>query len=873
MKRFLTAFTLFLCLGTSILWAIPAKRTPMTFTQPDGTTVTVVLQGDEHFHYYATTDGVMVSKGEDGHFYYATINNNGIVEASSILAHNKDNRKTIDTNFINQLNDQDIREKITSRFAKSNKRNSPLKVKEVPNNGTPRILVLLIQYDDIKFSEGNQTKAQYTKRISQKDYTDGRDHGSVRDYFIAQSRGKFDPQFDVIGPVTLSNDRAYYGANNRNGDDVRPGEMIKEACEIAKNEGLIPDFSVYDNDGDKTVDVVYTIYAGVGEASSNEANSIWPHQWELSSALGGAVTIDSSKGIKIDKYACNNELYGNEIDGIGTFCHEFSHCLGLPDFYDTVGNNFGMNAWSLMDYGSYNDDGHTPCGYTSYEREFMGWMDITTLDTPASIKLNALNTDDGQAYRIVNSANKNEYYLLENRQQTGWDSAMAGHGMLAIHVDYNANAWNGNTVNNTTSHQRMTILPADGSLSTRSLEGDPYPGTVKTTSILSFKVFTGTPLTTPITNIKENDEIISFDFMEGSIETPIAQAASNLTTTSFIANWEAVEDAESYTLVVTKAKQVMEGELIMDEDFSGFATLNKDAEVTDLDLYTKEPGWEGDYIYSSNNESKKDQCRIGTAKNAGYLLTPNYDLSGNEAVTVVITAGKFNSKDNTPTLFIGLANMDEEELIDEAETELTDKLEKYYAVLNGGDATSYIQLETDGTKPRVYIDDITIYSGDISMPLDAQNIKRLVTKTDKSKLIKKQKTCIAKAASEEDMTFTTSETSYQVTGLEENATYTYRVKANKENKESTFSNTIKVDLSMATGISCDPLEVAKLVYTNDNEIIVSTEVGKLVQVYSIDGVLRNSIVTENGENHITAANGIYIVRIGNQSVKVVVSGK
>ena len=503
----------------------------------------------------------------------------------------------------------------------------------------------------------------------------------------------------------------------------------------------------------------------------------------------------------------------------------------------------------------------------------MGWMDITTLDTPASIKLNALNTDDGQAYRIVNSANKNEYYLLENRQQTGWDSAMAGHGMLAIHVDYNANAWNGNTVNNTTSHQRMTILPADGSLSTRSLEGDPYPGTVKTTSILSFKVFTGTPLTTPITNIKENDEIISFDFMEGSIETPIAQAASNLTTTSFIANWEAVEDAESYTLVVTKAKQVMEGELIMDEDFSGFATLNKDAEVTDLDLYTKEPGWEGDYIYSSNNESKKDQCRIGTAKNAGYLLTPNYDLSGNEAVTVVITAGKFNSKDNTPTLFIGLANMDEEELIDEAETELTDKLEKYYAVLNGGDATSYIQLETDGTKPRVYIDDITIYSGDISMPLDAQNIKRLVTKTDKSKLIKKQKTSIAKAASEEDMTFTTSETSYQVTGLEENATYTYRVKANKENKESTFSNTIKVDLSMATGISCDPLEVAKLVYTNDNEIIVSTEVGKLVQVYSIDGVLRNSIVTENGENHITAANGIYIVRIGNQSVKVVVSGK
>ena len=224
-------------------------------------------------------------------------------------------------------------------------------------------------------------------------------------------------------------------------------------------------------------------------------------------------------------------------------------------------------------------------------------------------------------------------------------------------------------------------------------------------------------------------------------------------------------------------------------------------------------------------------------------------------------------------MFIGRGKRDGEELIDEAETELTDKLEKYYAVLNGGDATSYIQLETDGTKPRVYIDDITIYSGDISMPLDAQNIKRLVTKTDKSKLIKKQKTSIAKAASEEDMTFTTSETSYQVTGLEENATYTYRVKANKENKESTFSNTIKVDLSMATGISCDPLEVAKLVYTNDNEIIVSTEVGKLVQVYSIDGVLRNSIVTENGENHITAANGIYIVRIGNQSVKVVVSGK
>lgn len=499
----------------SALQAVPAKRLRITHVQKDGTTLIVTKQGDEHLHYYTTDDGIILSKGTDGHFYYSVLSAQETLAASAQLAHLSADRTAEEAEFARK-NRQTIANHIPQiRQNKQQAKAAPMKVSEVHPNGSPRIPVILIQYKDVAFSEGERAHAGYQQRVGQEGYTEGRDYGSVRDYFIAQSGGLFNPQFDIIGPVTLENNREYYGANDWKGDDIRPAEMVLEACTLAKAEGLIPDFSVYDNDGDGIVDVLYTIYAGVGEASSEEENSIWPHQWDFRSAMDELPELD---GVLLYSYACNNELYGNEIDGIGTFCHEFSHCLGLPDFYPTNNRSyFGMDTWDVMDYGSYNDNSHTPCGYTAYEKEFMGWKSTEALTQPCAVRLAAAHTPEGQAFKIINESNPDEYFLLENRQQEGWDSALLGHGMLVMHVDYDEQKWFNNAVNNS-SQQGMTILPADGELGNISLssrQGDPYPGIRNVTEIPSFEVYDGEDIAMPVTNITESDGVVSFDFMGG----------------------------------------------------------------------------------------------------------------------------------------------------------------------------------------------------------------------------------------------------------------------------------------------------------------------------------------------------------------------
>ena len=180
---------------------------------------------------------------------------------------------------------------------------------------------------------------------------------------------------------------AYYGENNSNGDDKRAATMVAEACRLADKD---VDFARYDWDGDNEVDQVYVIYAGYSEASGAPPSTVWPHEWDLESATSirdgdGAFELD---GTVINTYACSNELQGtrgSRISGIGTACHEFSHCLGLPDMYDTTGKAFGMDCWDLLDYGCYNNDEYTPAPFTSYERMFCGWLEPSVLTEPVRV--------------------------------------------------------------------------------------------------------------------------------------------------------------------------------------------------------------------------------------------------------------------------------------------------------------------------------------------------------------------------------------------------------------------------------------------------------------------------------------------------------
>ena len=476
MKRiFIGLAFLFVALSVS---AIPAR--PKQFKNiklSDGTTVVAQLVGDEFGHYWLTKDGQALRKTK-----------NGFVPMTSKNFGEKAQKRREAAN----------RHRVKRQARKMNPQLMAVqKVGEVGNYvGDKKGLIILVEYnDDNKFQPENNL-ALYQRIANDEGFSEGEFVGSVHDYFLAQSEGLFNLKFDVVGPYTLKHERAYYGGNadTEEAEDLHPAEMVAEACKKADAD---VNFKDYDWNGDGEVDQVFVLYAGAGEASSGEEDAVWPHQWKLSEANDygdgpGALTLD---GVTIDTYACSNELQpifnedtyeieGWKIDGIGTICHEFSHCLGYPDFYDTNYQNSGMDCWDLMDSGSYNGDGYCPAGYTSYERWVAGWKEPIELTEDTEVTGMKSLQDGGDTYIIYNEGNRNEYFLLENRQWMGWDEEIPGRGLLILHVDYDEDAWWNNEVNTTKNHERMTWIPADnykkydyykGCYDFNDMATDPYP--------------------------------------------------------------------------------------------------------------------------------------------------------------------------------------------------------------------------------------------------------------------------------------------------------------------------------------------------------------------------------------------------------------
>ncbi len=434
---------------SAVALAIPAKPGLTRKIQlSDGTSITARLTGDEHAHYWL---------GDDGKAY------------------------TLTDDKAQQIDVEAVKTRALARRSQANarraKRLAPQKVGEIGNyTGQKKGIIILVNFSDVTFQSSNNN-ALYQRIANEKNFSYGNFKGSMYDYFYAQSDGQFELTFDVVGPVTVSNKQSYYGSNDSQGSDKYPATMVIEALQQADSE---VNYADYDWDGDGEVDQVYVVYAGKGEADGGASTTIWPHEWQLSSAAyygdgSGAQTLD---GVKIDTYACGGELNGQSgsIAGIGTMCHEFSHCLGYPDFYDTdYSGGQGMFEWDLMDSGSYNDDGYRPAGYTSYERWVAGWRTPVELTSTTQVNnMPALTENNATSYIIYNPGNKNEYYLLENRQQTGWDASIPGAGLLILHVDYNASAWSSNTPNDDPSHQRMTWIAADNKYQYETYQGTKY---------------------------------------------------------------------------------------------------------------------------------------------------------------------------------------------------------------------------------------------------------------------------------------------------------------------------------------------------------------------------------------------------------------
>lgn len=468
MKR-TTSFILSLALA-SAAFAVPAKRIQVTLTRTDGTTVAAYLVGDEYYHYYqAVETGEILFTDAEGHCY------------------------TPSENAIAQRRQMAQKRNLSAENARARRSAGPLRAETLGARETPfdltgkkKTLVMLVDFTDTKMSFKHD---DFDAQINEVGYKGNNLFGSVHDYFYSQSYGQFDISFDVVGPLTVSKKLSYYGKNDQYGNDMYPATMVAEACELAHEQGV--DFSDYDWDGDGEAEMVICIYAGYGEAQGGASTTVWPHQFTLSESLayGDGPGMMEFDGTTIDSYLVLNELNGTRgtrLDGIGTFCHEYSHSLGLPDIYNTAGGNtFGMDDWNLMDSGCYNADGYVPCAYTAYERMFCKWLTPVELSEGCNVENMHAITEAPNAYIIYNEANRDEYYLLQNIQQNDWNDYAPGHGLLVIHVDYDQDVWYNNTVNNEKNHRRCTIIPADNNIytSATALKGDPYPGSTKNTAL------------------------------------------------------------------------------------------------------------------------------------------------------------------------------------------------------------------------------------------------------------------------------------------------------------------------------------------------------------------------------------------------------
>lgn len=436
-----------LSVGTSVM-AVPANPKPFVYTQPDGTTRVLTLIGDEHAHAYVDERGHAVEIGSDG--YVRLLADSGRRYVAQRRAQALDGRR-------------------------SAARRVPMRMPEAAMAKDAHGLIILVNFSDLKFTNTNE---YIHDLMNAEGFNLNGATGSARDYFIAQSSGAFQPTFDVVGPVDLDMPYRYYGGNDASGSDRHPDVMIFSAVQQAAESGL--DLSRYDLDNDGILDMVYVLYAGFGEADGGDDNTVWPHMWNLqASAQFAYQQID---GKRVGLYACSAELRGDgTFSGIGTFCHEYGHCLGLPDIYDVdYSGGYGMGSYDVMSSGSYLNNGNTPPNYSGFERYSVGWMAYDDVTASCDVTLSPIG-EANRAVRLSSPTHPNEYFVLENRQQTGWDAYLPARGLMITHIDYDEQIWDHNKVNDDKNHQRVKMMAADNVWNASTQSGDLYPGLLNNT--------------------------------------------------------------------------------------------------------------------------------------------------------------------------------------------------------------------------------------------------------------------------------------------------------------------------------------------------------------------------------------------------------
>ncbi|MFA6199800.1 MAG: M6 family metalloprotease domain-containing protein [Bacteroidales bacterium] len=450
-----------------ITMAVPAYKGLVKLTQPNGTEVSAYLFGDERVNWVESEDNYTLMYNKAGYLEYAIKDQNGDINPSGIIAKDQIERSIIDNNFLSTISkklrysESQTKTMLQVTSMLDNSKNEPI---EGLTKGIRKLLVILVQYSDLSFT---YTRQQFENMFNQVGYSTG----SVRDYFRANSYGKLDLQSTIVGPYTLPNTQAFYGAHSGTQNDANARQMIIDACNAADSA---VDFNIYDNDGNLTVDGVHVIYAGRGEHNGGGDNAIWAHRSKLTPPL----VLD---GVRIIDYSCACEKNSsNAMSGIGVHSHEFGHVLGLLDYYDSDYSDNGISKtfgeFEIMDAGAYDNNEKTPPLYNAYSKVFLGWATPYVIDTNMLMDITSMPSTDTALIFKVNTPNDGEYFLFENKDFSGWNAYLhssiinyrnyggVNSGILGIHVDESANAlgWGNNCLNCYPSRNSVLIMSADG---------------------------------------------------------------------------------------------------------------------------------------------------------------------------------------------------------------------------------------------------------------------------------------------------------------------------------------------------------------------------------------------------------------------------
>ena len=644
---------LFFALGLfcALAYAVPADPMPARVQQPDGTSLTLCLHGDEFFNYLTTSDGYTVVKNAAGYYTYARLDGNRLV-ASDVIARDENQRTAGDRAALAGLPLGLTSPEMVQR-GKMMKNHRDDLLRGIGHGGHMdyskfRGLIILINYTDRNFDDyvpSNYTPIDfYEAMINGHDYqgytlpygTKVEAMGSVRDYYYDNSFQQFDPHFDILGPGDVP-----YACTDAH-------QFKCDSIFFAALEALDPevDFSQYDTDEDGTADMVFFMVAGHGsDVTANNRDYLWPHMknFEDSPVLDG---------VNFRLYACSTNMTGeeneyytnyNNVAGIGTICHEFSHCLGLPDLYDADSEGSGgVNSkhpmtWSVMASGFRSNNGRNPAGYSLFERYALGFAQPTLIEGEGTITVPALEKSNS-GYRL-NTANEGEYFIIENRQRIKWDKNLAGPGMLIWRVDSsNVDVWENNLVNSNPNHMYCELLRAKFSGISDSYN-DPFPGVANVTSISnltqpSLRTWDGKLSRYAFVNIAQADSIITFDVVKdnskSSIEDfemmPVGATLNERGVEGVYANWD------FYSCAVVDTAQVDNGHSVAMKNGSYLNTaenLNKIPVVVRFTVTNPTDTKAVFYVYYSKNNGTK----WFEADYPGYLEVP----AGSTATAAVTT--------------------------------------------------------------------------------------------------------------------------------------------------------------------------------------------------------------------------------------------